>query len=178
MFAFLSQAGIEMKLDYINNLLRVIWLLLIEILNVVRYRIYFFLRSRFDFLFILFFSQYSIHKYFNFIIILLSLLFSEGGSPIKMYFRDDYIMQFVVIIVIFEQLFGFFKILDFYLIVKLSYQKLPQLPDTLKLIVLKEVMNFHKDVLLIIFALQKRKGRFNVTVYSLNTWLQSRLRTR
>jgi hypothetical protein len=78
-------------------------------------------------------------------------------------------MQLVVIIVIFEQLFGFLEIFDFYFIIKFSNQKLPQLPYTLEFIVFKEVMDFHKDVPLIIFTLQKWKCRFNVTVYSLNT---------
>jgi hypothetical protein len=88
-------------------------------------------------------------------------------------FGDYDVMQLVIVVVVLEQLLALFEILDFYFVLELLHQDFSQLFEALDLIVFKEIVDFHENVLFVIFSLQKGKRGFHVAVYSMKARLQS-----
>lgn len=78
MLILLSESLIEMDFDIIDNFHGVIWLFDVEVLDILGHVIDFFGGFSSDLLIIVYFFEDGIDKYFDFLVTLLSLLFSEG----------------------------------------------------------------------------------------------------
>ena len=89
-------------------------------MHVVRLFIDTFFRLGFEFIFVKGVFEDSQYVNFLFIITLSPLLFGEGFGPRQVFFGHYYVVELIIEIFLFKQLFGFVKSAPFYVIVEVD----------------------------------------------------------
>ncbi len=173
MLALLPEPDIQVSLHRSHYFLRVVLLIKVEVIDIIRNSVNLFFRTNLNLLVIILLFQYSVDINIHLTIILLPLLLSEHRRPVQIELGNNDIMQFVIVVVILQQLLTLLERTELDLVLKLLLQQSHQVLETLDLVLLEKLMVFKVNVLLFAFALQKGKGGLYMTVDLLDTRLQS-----
>lgn len=173
MLALLPEPDIQVSLHRSHYFLGVVLLIKVEVIDIIRNSVNLFFGTNLNLLVIILLFQYSVDINIHLTIILLPLLLSEHRRPVQIELWNNDIVQFVIVVVILQQLLTLLERTELDLVLKLLLQQSHQVLETLDLVLLEKLMVFKVNVLLFAFALQKGKSGLYMTVDLLDTRLQA-----
>lgn len=173
MLALLPEPDIQVSLHRSHYFLGVVLLIKVEVIDIIRNSVNLFFRTNLNLLVIILLFQYSVDINIHLTVILLPLLLSEHRRPVQIELGNNDIVQFVIVVVILQQLLTLLERTELDLVLKLLLQQSHQVLETLDLVLLEKLMVFKVNVLLFAFALQKGKSGLYMTVDLLDTRLQA-----
>lgn len=178
MLALFPEPDIQVSLHRSHYFLGVVLLIKVEVIDIIGNSVNLFFGTNLNLLVIILLFQYSVDINIHLTVILLPLLLSEHRRPVQIELGNNDIMQFVIVVVILQQLLTLLERTELDLVLKLLLQQSHQVLETLDLVLLEKLMVFKVNVLLFAFALQKGKSGLYMTVDLLDTRLQSRVGAR
>lgn len=173
MLALFPEPDIQVSLHRSHYFLGVVLLIKVEVIDIIRNSVNLFFGTNLNLLVIILLFQYSVDINIHLTVILLPLLLSEHRRPVQIELGNNDIVQFVIVVVILQQLLTLLERTELDLVLKLLLQQSHQVLETLDLVLLEKLMVFKVNVLLFAFALQKGKSGLYMTVDLLDTRLQA-----